>query len=166
MGDRSVQMSSSHLPNYQAVYGGGNMRGRPRVIWLAVPVCSWPIWATKGAASQFLNKRDAIVVEATPMALRRLSDLLFELDMVEVLALTLRADAGPHLLTNVGLRLTNLHRRMDELERQVRARARGFGEDDEATFTELRRRLAAIERNPRYHGPERRRIRSSLCEPA
>ena len=100
------------------------------------------------------------------MPRRRLSDLLRELDMLEVLTLTLRAESGPHLVRNVGLRVANLHQRMDALERQVRARAREFGEEDEATFTALRRRLAALERDPRYRGPERRHVRSAPCEPA
>ena len=88
---------------------------------------------------------------------RRLSDLLTEVEFLQV-QLHMVRDSGPaHHVRDVGVRLAALHQRLDVLERQLRQRARSEGEDAEAAISDVVRRLSAPDRRRRYRGVERRR---------
>lgn len=88
---------------------------------------------------------------------RRLSDLVTEVEFLQV-QLHMVRDAGPaHHVRNVGVRIAALHQRLDVLERQLRLRARSEGDDPKAAISEVVRRLSAPDRQRRYRGPERRR---------
>ena len=90
--------------------------------------------------------------------MRRLADLLAEIPFLEVQLRVVQDSAGPHRIRNVGMLIASLHRRLDALEWRLRVQARAEGEDERATMSEIRRRLAALaERHPSYHGTERRR---------
>lgn len=45
-------------------------------------------------------------------------------------------------------RIANLHRRLDQLERKLRRRARQLGEDQTLTLSQLRRRLGSLVAHP------------------
>lgn len=92
--------------------------------------------------------------ESCTMRLRRLSDILRELGLLEVQLQLFREGVGPHYGRNLGVRIAALHRRLDDLEHELRLRASALGEDGQASLRELRTRLAARDRQ--YGGPERR----------
>lgn len=85
---------------------------------------------------------------------RRLSDILRELNLVDVQLQLFQEGAGPHYGRDLGVRIAALHRRLDDLEQQLRLRARALGQDDKPSLTELRTRLGILEH--RYDGRERR----------
>lgn len=96
---------------------------------------------------------------------RRLSDLLLEIDFMEVQLEELQHLAPAHQTRNLGRRIAACHSRLDELERRVRLHAEELGEGGrQATISELRQRLARLADRRRdaehgYRGPERRRGR-------
>lgn len=92
--------------------------------------------------------------ESCTVRLRRLSDVLRELGLVEVQLQLFHEGAGPHYGRNLGMRIAALHRRLDDLERQLRVCASALGQDGQASLEELRQRLTAMDRQ--YDGPERR----------
>lgn len=94
------------------------------------------------------------------MQVRRLSDILMELGLVEVQLQLFHEGAGPHYGRNLGMRIAALHRRLDDLDRSLRLRASTLGEDEHDSLKELRRRLAVIDRQ--YKGPERRQVPAEL----
>lgn len=94
--------------------------------------------------------------------LRRLEDLLLQMRFLEVQLAVIEQSKGPHLLRNVGLRVAALHERLNELEHELRRRARHIPDARESTSRDLRRRLEELtQHDPHYRGPERRLQRRS-----
>jgi hypothetical protein len=92
---------------------------------------------------------------------RRVRDLLIEMNLAEVQLQVLREQAGPHLARDMAARLGTVHRRLDRVEHQLRARAHDLGEPANLTVPELRQRLSSGDRRRQrkgaaYAGPERR----------
>jgi len=98
------------------------------------------------------------------MPRRRLTDLIADVQLLEVQLQIMSETGGPHRIRNQGVRLSALHQRLDTLERRLRRRARMLGENDRGTLTELRQRLAAHRPQPR--DIERRAGANRLSEPA
>lgn len=95
--------------------------------------------------------------------LRRLADLLKKLNFLEVQLDALQREGGSHHLRDVGLRIAEAHRRLDGLERELRACAAELGEDAGLPLHELRDllwtygdRRGRIVARPPYRGAERR----------
>lgn len=94
--------------------------------------------------------------------LRRLEDLLLQIRFLEVQLAVIEESKGPHLIRNVGIRRAALHERLDELEHELRWRARHIPNARDSTSRELRRRLEELsQHDPDYRGPERRLQRRS-----
>ncbi len=55
--------------------------------------------------------------------LRRLSDALANIDLLEIQLQAIVRDGGAHHIRDVGLRISAIHRRLDELEARLRGRA-------------------------------------------
>jgi hypothetical protein len=91
-----------------------------------------------------------------PAPRRRLSDLLEDLRFLEVQLIVLSETGPAHRSRNRGQQIATLHRRLDALERRLRQYA---GEEQQATISELRKRLLELERS--YQGPERRESRGA-----
>ena len=90
-------------------------------------------------------------------ALRRLSDLVTEVEFLQLQLHVVRDSGPPHHLRDVGVRIAALHQRLDVLERQLRQRAQSEGQDSKAALSEVLRRLSAPDSAASSHGPERRR---------
>ena len=96
---------------------------------------------------------------------RRLSDLLLEIDFMEVQLEELQHLAPAHQTRNLGQRIAACHSRLDELERRVRLHAEELGEGGrQAGISDLRQLLSRLadrrrDADPGYRGPERRRGR-------
>jgi hypothetical protein len=111
-----------------------------------------------------LSDRSCHSTDSYVHAFRRLSDLLAETSLLEAQLQIFQEASGPHHVRDVVMRITTLHRRLDEIESQLRLRARKFGEGDQATMRDLRRRLAALDRV--YLGPERRKHLQARLDPS
>jgi hypothetical protein len=103
------------------------------------------------------------------LPLRRSMDLLLELELFEVQLQIMHEEAGPHIMRNLGVRIAAAHRRMDEIEQELRRRAFQLGLVDAASgplnprkLTQLRDRRHG--EDPRYQGPERRKAPRRLID--
>jgi hypothetical protein len=96
--------------------------------------------------------------------LRRLSDTLANMGLVEVQLRVIESEAGPPHIKDVGQRIAAIHRQLGRLERQVRARSMRLSENVPhlpsrgvrrhlRQLTALRQPLAGAV----YQGSERRR---------
>jgi hypothetical protein len=75
---------------------------------------------------------------------RLLADLLADAEFLLVQIVLLHQEHGPHLIRGRAQRLANLHRKLDEIEKELRERAAVLGLDTSVTLGELRRRLARL----------------------
>lgn len=108
----------------------------------------------------------------TPSSRRRLSDILSDMDFVEVQLEAIQRPQTCHKTSKLVQRISALHRRLDYLEDLVRVHARVWGEDPMLPNGTLRRHLRdACDRggpttDGSYAGPERRNTnRPHLSEP-
>ncbi len=97
---------------------------------------------------------------------RRLSDLLAEANFLLVQLQALQETGKPHKTRGLAQRIARMHRRLNDVEGQLRLWAKQLGHDDQATITELRQMLqSVVERDPAYRGPERRQPASKRVPP-
>jgi DNA-binding response OmpR family regulator len=106
-------------------------------------------------------QRDAAATHSRAIRQRRLSDLLSELDFIEVQLQVFEETAGAHRNCHAAARIVALQRRMDDLEAQLQRCAGDLGQDPAPRPSELRRQLASRldrrqNRGP-YGGRDRRR---------
>jgi len=75
---------------------------------------------------------------------KRLSDLLAEMNLLDVQLQIIAHEAGAHHVRNVGQRIAELHRRLDNLECDLRLRAQHVSSDPGLPVSELRRGLGRM----------------------
>jgi hypothetical protein len=76
-----------------------------------------------------------------PFRSRRLSDLLADIDFLEIQLQVMQEQGPEHKTANLGQRIAALHRLLDHLERLVRVRAQELGREDPALANPALRRL-------------------------
>lgn len=103
------------------------------------------------------------------MSHRRLPDLLKDAEFLLVQLVMLHQSGGPHLIRERAQRLGALHRKLDQVERELRIHGEKLGVGEGLTLGALRRRLAQLtdrRSDARPHaGPERRHSHRRLREP-
>jgi DNA-binding transcriptional MerR regulator len=94
--------------------------------------------------------------------LRRLSDALANIDLLEIQLHAIARDGGAHHIRDVGLRISAIHQRLDELEARLRSRAVEMSPGlATLRMSEVRRRLRQMRDRRRDVRPVMRERRSA-----